>query len=129
LNSGEERRFGLTLGPVLLVLALGSWWRGRSAVLAAVLGLAGAALAAGGLWAPGRLQGVYRAWMGLARMLSRLTTPVVLGAAYLGVFAVMGALMRMLGRNALSPPRARSSLWVSRSSENDRRSNSMERQF
>ena len=76
LSRAELRRFGLVVGGAFLVLAAVLWWRGQglAPTIAATLGTA---LVAGGLLVPGRLGPVYRGWMGLAVLLSKVTTPVL----------------------------------------------------
>lgn len=111
--AAELRRFALTLGGAFALLAAVGLWRGRSAP-AAVFGLLGALLLAGGLLAPGRLGPVYQAWMRLAHGMSRVTTPLFLGVIYFGVFAPLGLLMRLSGRRALGGPGRGGSYWVER---------------
>ena len=79
-----------------------------------------------GLALPGRLGPVYRAWMGLAHALSKVTTPVFMSLAYFVVFTPAGLIMRVFGHRPLAPNRAQGSFWVSRRTEPR---SSMERQF
>jgi hypothetical protein len=124
LTPAEGRRFGLAVGGAFLALAALSWWRGHPRTLA-VAGSLGALLVLAGLLLPGRLGPVYRAWMGLAHALSKVTTPVFMSLAYALVFTPAGLLMRAFGHRPLSPDRARESFWVSRSEARTQ----MERQF
>jgi hypothetical protein len=51
--------------------------------------------------------------MRLAVVLSRVTTPIVMGVIYYVVFTPMGFVRRRLGRNALIRPEGES-FWISR---------------
>jgi hypothetical protein len=93
------------------VLAAVAAWRGGAGV--AALAVIGVGLMAAGLFAPAILGPVYRGWMGLALLLSKLTTPVFLGVIYFGVIAPIGLLMRAVGRSPLISGQG----WVQRSSD------------
>lgn len=122
----ELRRFALTVGGVFVILAAVAVWRTR-AVPAAVFGVVGVALGAAGVAVPARLGPVFRAWMRLAHAMSRVTTPIFLGAVYFGVFAPLGWVMRLAGRRLLTRPRAATSFWVERAPEE--RASDLRRQF
>lgn len=124
LSAAEGRRFGLTVGVAFLMLAALAAWRGRAAV-ATVLGAVGAGLVLGGLLAPGTLGPVQRAWMGLAAVLSRVTTPLFLAVVYFGLIAPLGLVLRALGRTPLPRPRPGQSAWVPRTAT----TSDLERQF
>ena len=109
----ELRRFALLVGGASALLGLAAAWRGRGAT-AVAFGVAGVALLVAGLVAPGRLGGVYRAWMALAAALSRVTTPVWLAVVYFGVFTPIAFLARLAGRRFLARPRGADSYWVPR---------------
>ena len=74
----------------------------------------GVALLLGGLVAPSRLGPVFRAWMGFAHRLSRITTPVFLGVVFFVVLAPVGALMRLFRRRPLVRSRAAPTFWIAR---------------
>jgi hypothetical protein len=114
---------------VFLALALVLWWKERSGLAVVTVGLLGSSLLLGGLFLPNRLERIYRIWMAISRVLSKVTTPIVMGIMYLAIFSVVGAFMRVLGRNPLIRAAGSGSFWVSRAAGRDRRSNSMERQF
>jgi hypothetical protein len=86
----------------------------------------GGLLVAGGLLLPGAMGPVYRAWMGLALALSKVTTPLVMGLIYFGLFSPMGLIRRLFGHDALVR-RPGTSFWISRSA-GGRRSD-LRRQF
>lgn len=106
LTAKEGRRFGLTVGLAFLVLAGLAWWRGRS-LPCVTFGAIGGLLIVGGLALPAYLGPVYRAWMGMAHLLSRITTPVFLGVVYYFVLTPVGLLMRLF---RATPPTG----WIAR---------------
>jgi hypothetical protein len=110
-----------------LTLAAVAWWRGRSepgVVLAAI----GTALILGGLVLPGRLGPVFRAWMGLAHLLSRVTTPLFLGFVFFIVLTPIGLVMRLFGSRRPQGSAPSSGGWVTRAPDARRRTD-MQRQF
>jgi len=96
------REFGLTTGGIVAVLfglgfpfllghPLPVWpW-----VIFAVLG-------AWGLVAPLSLRPVYRGWMRFGLLLSKITTPVVLGILFFVVFTPIALTMRVFGRDTMA---------------------------
>ena len=101
LTAAEGRRFGLTVGIAFLVLAsLVYFWRHKEAT-GAVLGGLGALLVVAALVVPTRLGPLERAWMALARLISKVTTPIFMGLVFFVVMTPIGWLMRLLGRRPL----------------------------
>ena len=127
LTAAEGRKFGLTVGGAFLVFAGIAWWRGHPA-MATALGSIGGALALAGLLIPTQLGPVERGWMALAHAISKVTTPIVMGAMYLLVLTPVGFMRCKFGGNPLVHGVGRQSYWHSRP-ENARRSGSMSRQF
>lgn len=123
---GEGRRFGLLVGGALLVLALVMMLRHRSPVVMTVFSGAGALLVLAGIIMPGRLGPIYRAWMGLALLLSKVTTPILMAVIYFLVIMPIGLLRRAFGRNPLVVRAGSTGYWMSRDPQ---RRTSMERQF
>ena len=113
LTRRELRRFGLTVGGVFAALAMIAWWRGAVHSPRVMGGLA-ILLVAGGLVAPVALGPVYTGWMKLASLLSKVTTPLVLGVLFFLIFTPVGFLMRRFGRNPLVRPLKHDSYWVDR---------------
>ena len=89
LTVAEGRRFGLTVGLAFLALAGLAWWRGR-VLTCAVLASLGGALIVGGVLLPAQLRPVYRGWMGLAHVMSKMTTPLCLGIVVYLVLTPVG---------------------------------------
>lgn len=113
LTSTEGRKFAFTVGAAFLVLAGVVWWRGHDVVYTVVGGI-GLTLVLAGLVAPGKLGPIYRAWMALALLLSKVTTPVFLGITYFFLLAPVGFVIRLLGRNPLVREARDGSYWVTR---------------
>ena len=129
LTAAEGRRFAWTLAAAFAVLGGIAQWRGRELVAVVFAVLAGLLFIAG-LVAPSRLGPVERVWMGLARAISRVTTPVLMGIIYFVVLTPTGLLRRALTRRTLSPPRSARTFWVDRKPmELEAARRRMERQF
>jgi Saxitoxin biosynthesis operon protein SxtJ len=113
LTPAEGRKFGLLVGGAFLVLGALLWRRTHLAGASVALTLA-SALITGGLVAPTRLGPIYRGWMALAGMISKVTTPVLMGAIFFLVITPTGLLARLLGHRPLSRPRGAATYWQSR---------------
>jgi len=96
----DGRRFAFPVGTAFLLLAGVLWWRDRLTLAWIGAGLAAALLLAG-LVLPARLGPVYRAWMGLAHAISKVTTPIFMGVVYYLVLTPFGWAMRAVGKNPL----------------------------
>jgi hypothetical protein len=83
----------LTVGGGFVLLG-GLLWSQQRASAGAVLAGLGALLVVVGAVAPGRLGLAYRVWMALARAISRVTTPLLMGVIYFGVLTPIGLLLR-----------------------------------
>ena len=126
LGPAEGRRFGLLVGGAFVVLGGVSRWRGHEWA-PVVLWVLGGGLLLGGLLVPGRLGPVYRRWMGLALLLSKVTTPIFMGLIYFGLFTPMGFVRRLLGHNGLKRP-GTGTFWIERAPGTSRRSD-LSRQY
>ena len=62
----------------------------------------GAALALWALAAPATMGGFYRLWMQFALLLSRVTTPVIMGLVFFLVVTPTALIMRLAGRDAMA---------------------------
>lgn len=109
----ENRKFGLVVGPVFLVLsAVLYFWRHRT-VAPVVFGILGGALVLLGLVAPALLERPHRAWMALAHAMGRVTTAIFLFLVYFLVLTPLGIVLRLVGRDELHRRRRdESSLWM-----------------
>lgn len=127
LTPHEGRKFAFTVGAAFLVLAgVLYWWRGHVSAAAVLAGL-GTVLAVAGVLIPGRLSPIWRAWMGLAHLLSKVTTPIFMGVVYYLVLTPTGLLRRWLGQNPIRHRAADDTYWAPR--PDDRRRSNLQRQF
>lgn len=83
----------------------------------------GGGLVLAGLLIPTTLGPVQRAWMGLAHLISKVTTPIFLGLVYFIAIMPIGLLMRLFGKNPLRHQPEEGSLWLSRPAERGTMSN------
>jgi hypothetical protein len=127
LTPAEGRKFGLLVGGAFLVIGLLLWRRARVTEGRVALVLA-VALIAAGLAVPGRLGPVYRGWMALAQVISKVTTPLFMGAIYFLVLTPAGLLVRLFGHRPLTRPRGAGTYWKSRPA-GARRTDAMDHQF
>ena len=88
----SERSTGLVLAAASIVVAV--VWRHQPLTVAAGLATAGL-LAAVSLAAPALLAPVNRAWMGLARLLNRIVSPIVMLVLFCITIVPFGLLMQM----------------------------------
>ena len=125
LTAAEGRRFAFTLAPAFAALAGLIWWRGEPRVALLLIAI-GVVLAVAGVAVPRHLGPIQRGWMGMARVISKLTTPIFLGIVYYGVITPTGVLRRTVGRTPLRRPRDVPTCWVCR---RDSPRSDLERQF
>ena len=114
MSKAEGRKFGVTVGIAFLVLAGLLWWRQKGA--APYVGGLGGALVLAGLLVPTLLGPVFRGWMGLAHLLSKVTTPIFMGIIYFLVITPTAGVMRLLGRRSLVHRAVDDSFWIKRAS-------------
>jgi len=126
LTAAQGRRFGLTVGVAFLVLAAILVWRGHLKT-ATAFGVIGGVLALAGLVMPSRLGPVERGWMQFAHLISKVTTPIVMGAMYLLVLTPFGFLRRLFGGNPLVHNAEDRGFWKPRPTGRSR--SNLERQF
>jgi Saxitoxin biosynthesis operon protein SxtJ len=97
----EERRFGLSVGGIFLVL--GAWWifRGKFLGVAPLFVAAGLLLFVLGAAVPGSLSVPRRLWMSLASGLGFVMTRVVLLVVFAFVVTPIGVVRRLTGGDPL----------------------------
>jgi hypothetical protein len=125
LSAAEGRKFGLTVGAAFLALGTVALWRGRRRTAVALQAL-GAALVLAGIVAPTALGPVQRAWMALAHRISKVTTPLFLGAVYFLVITPAGVVRRRTGGPFAARRQRSASRWEPHEPTDAAR---MERQF
>ena len=126
LTAGEGRRFAFPVGTAFLVLAGLLWWRDKLLAAQILAGL-GASLWVAGALIPALLGPVFRAWMGLAHAISKVTTPIFMGIVYFVVMAPIGLLRRNIGSNPVKHRPIDGSYWRTR--EPGSRRGNLKRQF
>lgn len=112
LSAVEGRKFAFTVGIAFLVLGAIVWWRGGLTVAKAFGGLGGVLLVLG-VAIPSHLGPVQRAWMGLAHVISKVTTPIFMGVVYFVVITPISLLMSLFGKRPLAVKSA-PSYWTPR---------------
>jgi hypothetical protein len=113
-TAAKGRKFGFTVGLAFGVLSAVAWWREAPRVFV-VLASLGAVLITAALVAPRALRTVEHAWMKLALLISKVTTPVFMGVIYYVVLTPVGALRRAAGRNSLVHRAGPHGHWADRS--------------
>lgn len=120
----EGRKFGVTVGLAFVALAGLLLWRDKQTA-SMVFATIGALLVVAGLVMPGQLGPIYRGWMKFAIALSKITTPIIMGIIYFGLFLVTGILRRSLGKNQMIRTEQGGTYWITR----DYTRANLERQF
>jgi len=100
LTAAEGRKFAFTVGAAFLVLGAFVWWREKLLLTQVFVGL-GVVLSLLGLAAPASLGPVQRAWMGLALLISKVTTPIFMGLVFFLAITPIGLLMRLFGKRPM----------------------------
>jgi hypothetical protein len=113
----SERKFGLTLGGILALIAIvklieRSPWGLLWGALAIVL-------IGGALWRPQHLAMPNRIWLKLGLVLHRIVNPVIMAILFYGTLLPIGLLMRLLGKDPLRLrlDKKAVSYWLTRSDE------------
>lgn len=116
VEGSSDRGFGLTVGGVLVVIAVvRTYFHGLGWVQYGLGGI-GLVLVVLGLVLPRSLSGLNRAWTKLGLLLFKVVNPIVLGLIYGLTLVPIGLLMRLTGRDPLSvklDPQA-ASYWIVR---------------
>lgn len=127
LTAAEGRKFAFPVAIAFLALgALLWWWRGHVYVPTAFAIIGGLLLCAG-LIVPAHLGPVYRAWMGLALAISKVTTPILMGITFYGVVTPIALVMRLSGRRLMEHAETDRGFWIARDDGGKR--TDLERQF
>jgi hypothetical protein len=101
VKGSSDRGFGLTVGGILLLIAIvRSYFHGLGWVQYGLGGI-GVVLIVLGLVAPGSLSALNRAWMKLGLILFKVVNPVVLALIYGVAMVPIGLLMRLTGGDPL----------------------------
>ena len=110
LTTKEGRDFAFPVGGAFALLAAIAFFRHHPVSWRVFAGLAVALLVAGAL-VPRSLGPVFRAWMGFAHVLSKITTPIFMGIIYFVVLMPIGLGMRLFGRNSMKHEAKQGTFW------------------
>ena len=98
----QERQFGVSVGLVLVAVAVWFLWRGRAPLVVGVAGGVGVLLVVlGGAW-PRALVYPNRGWMAFAEALSWVSTRIILGLLFYIILAPLGTWRRWRGSDPLA---------------------------
>jgi hypothetical protein len=124
----SDRKFGLTIGIILALIAVWKAWQGSHWAYA--WGAPALFLIIFALWRPAVLAPLNRAWLRLGLVLYRVVNPVVMAILFYLTILPIGLLMRALGKDLLRLKRdsRAKSYWLPRSDERPI-SESMRQQF
>jgi hypothetical protein len=113
---GSERKFGLTVGGILVVLAVWPLLRHHETLRIWLL-IPGLILVLAGLLAPNLLAPLNKAWFQLGLALARVTNPIFMGAMFYGAVVPLGWFLRRNGHDLLRLKRNPkvTSYWIERS--------------
>jgi hypothetical protein len=95
----SNRKFGALFIVVFAILCGIALWHGQP--MARWYGIAAGLFALVTLVRPAWLTPLNRAWMGLATILGRIVSPIVLGIMYYGMMVPFGLFMRLSGRDPM----------------------------
>ena len=112
-TASAGRKFGLTVGIAFGVFAGIAFWRGHPTITT-VLGSLGGVLVLAGLIVPAKLGPIDRAWMQLALLISKVTTPIFMGVIYFVVLTPAGIARRMIGGSQLVHRDGTHGVWLDR---------------
>lgn len=124
----ELREFGITIGIVLILLGSFALWRGKNA--APYFISFGAIFIAFGLFLPGVLRPLQKAWMATAIIIGFFMSRIILAVLFYFVITPFGVIIKMSGKDILDEriDRTRNSYWADRQEVNKSRE-SYENQF
>jgi ABC-type xylose transport system permease subunit len=124
-----EREFGLIVGGVLL--ALSGWWfyRGKFPSLLPLTLPLGGLLVLLGLILPAALVWPNKAWIGLAEVLSFITTRIILAFVFFVIVTPIGFVKRLFGWDPLHRRAAKSDSYWKPYSERQRDPRHYEKMF
>lgn len=113
----ELRKFGITVGVVLLLIAAFLFWKERPS--AGYFAATGGALVAFGLIAPVILKPVHRVWMTFAVVMGFIMTRVILTIIYFGLFTPIALVLKGFGKDLLDErwDKTAATYWIKRKPE------------
>ena len=116
-TSHDLKKFGFSIGLVLLIIAAYLFWKDKPAF--SYLASAGILLILLGKFLPGWLSPIYRVWMAFALVMGFIMTRVILTVVFFGLITPMALVAKLLRKDLLSErwnPDAES-YWVKRAAK------------
>ena len=112
----SNRKFGFLFVVVFGLLAGLSWYRHGVTTTMMVLAGVSAAFLLAALLVPGVLRPLNRLWMAFALLLHKVTSPIILGVMFFGLFAPVGLVFRLRRRDLMRRrfDKAAGSYWIPR---------------
>jgi hypothetical protein len=114
-SASSERKFGLTVGAIFVVLSVWPWLRHHQPVRVWLL-VIGLLLAGFGLAYPKVLAPLNRVWFAFGLLLARVTNPIVMGAMFFFAVVPFAWFLRARGADLLRLKRdsEASTYWIER---------------
>ena len=109
--AAKARSFGLSVGGVLMLIALALVWRGRTG-RAEIVGGIGTVLVTAGYFRPMLIRIPSDAWWAFATVLGWVNARVLLSLAFFLVLTPIGALWRLMRRDPMARRRADYAGWA-----------------
>lgn len=109
-SASDGRKFAFPVGFAFLLLAALLFWRDKEMLGQIASGLGGALFLAG-ILLPAYLGPIYRGWMKMALLISKVTTPIFMGVVYFLVLTPTGLIMRLVGKKPIRRDPASRSYW------------------
>jgi hypothetical protein len=106
-----ERSFGVSVGGVLVVIALALWWRGRVG-RAEILGGIGGVLLFFGAVRPQLLKWPSAAWWRFARVLAYVNARILLTLMFAVLLVPLAFVWRLIGKDPLARRREKFEGWT-----------------
>jgi len=108
----DGRKFAFTVGIAFAVLGGIAFWRHPAGIPWKVFGGLAALLLVAGVVLPAQLGPVYRAWMGLGKVLAKVVNPIVMAVMYYLVITPTGLLMRAFGKQPMRHKEVNGGFWI-----------------
>jgi hypothetical protein len=105
LKPPTDRKFGLTIGVILLAIAIARWLLGSHFAFTMVCLAVGALLVLLGVLKPDVLAPLNKAWMKLGLLLAKFVNPIIMLVLFAMVFVPIALFMRVRGRDQLGRKR------------------------
>jgi hypothetical protein len=106
-----ERSFGVSVGAVLVVIALALWWKGRIG-RAEILGSVGAVLLLLGAVHPPLLKWPSRVWWRFAGVLAYVNARILLTVLFSVLLVPLSIVWRLIGKDPLARRRQKFEGWT-----------------